>query len=147
MHRWACRLSQCVISVSEQVRDTLKFKGDKIIPAFLRPLLEEEFIPEELAVWMQERRLEGRQIIVSYASDLRSAHGEHLYGLDLLVEAFTRPEVSRKYALLFIVGSLREGDARYADMRREIDGRELSSVVPPTGHADRNELPDKVDRG
>ena len=129
MHRWACRLSQCVISVSEQVRDTLKFKGEKIIPAFLRPLLEEEFIPEELAAWMQERRLEGRQIIVSYASDLRSAHGEHLYGLDLLVEAFTRPEVSRKYALLFVVGSLREGAARYADMRREIDGRELSSVV------------------
>lgn len=128
MYRLACRLSHCVIPVSEQVRDTLKIKGE-IIPAFLPPLVEEECIPESLAAWMQERRLEGRQIIVSNASDLRSAHGEDLYGLDLLVEAFTRPEVSRRYALLFVVASLRVGAARYADMQWAIDDRELSSVV------------------
>jgi glycosyltransferase involved in cell wall biosynthesis len=128
MYRLACRLSHGVIPVSEQVRDALGIKG-YVIPAFVPPSVEEEVVPQELAAWIAERRRERRLIVVSNASNLRSAGGEDIYGLDLLVEAFARPEVNHSHALLFVVATLRFGAERFAAMKKQIEERGLTPVV------------------
>ena len=128
IYRLACRLSHRVISVSEEVRVALRLDSD-VIPAFLPPAAEEEVVPPDVAAWIAARRGEGRRIVVSNASNLRTADGNDLYGLDLLVETFARPEVARGHALLFVVASLRFGADRYETMRRQIEQHGLARVI------------------
>jgi hypothetical protein len=132
MYQMASRLSHQTLVVSEQVRDTMRIKGE-VAAAFLPPRIEDEFMPGSLAAWIAARRREGRLIVVSNASDLRQLGGEDLYGLDLLIEAFTRPEILRAHALLFMVASMRFGAERYAAMQREVVKRGLAPAVHIVG--------------
>ena len=128
LYRLACRLSHRVIPVSDEVRSALRVVGE-VIPAFLPPAAEEKIIPPDVAAWIAARRRAGRRVVVSNASNLRSPGGEDLYGLDLLVDAFTRPEVSQGHALLFVVASLRFEADRYRAMQQLIEQRGLAPVV------------------
>ena len=128
LYRLACRLSHGAILVSPGVRDALQARGD-VIPAFLPPAAAEEIVPAGIADWIAARRQEGRRIVVSNASDLRTMHGVDLYGLDMLLDAFARPDVQRDHALVFVVSSVRFGAERFDAAVAQIEQRGLASVI------------------
>lgn len=128
LYRMACAVAHRAIPVSKEIRESLGLKVEPI-PAFLPPSRSEEVVPPELADWMEMQRREGRRVAVSNASNMRLFAGQDLYGLDMLVECFARPDVARKYALLLVVASVRIGADSFKALQQDIERRGLGAQI------------------
>jgi hypothetical protein len=144
-YRLASRLAHVSVFVSEQVRAGLS-GGGPVIPAFLPPAALEEGSPAGLASWIRKQQAEGRRAIVSNASRLTKYQAEDLYGLDMLIECFSSPEVRERFACLFLVSSLDGGEEYFAACSRRIVDAGISPqfllVSEPIGFAGLLKLAD-----
>jgi glycosyltransferase involved in cell wall biosynthesis len=95
------------------------FGHGPVVPAFLAPTPDEETLPDDITAWIGRQRAAGRKIIAGNAFRVHEAPGGDIYGVDLLIEAFRRPEIAQRFACLFVIASTAKSDpamyARYAD--------------------------------
>src|SRR5690606_34972479 len=92
MHVLAVRSAQSVIYVSSEIASRFGCRG-AVAPAFLPPTDVE--LGETPKCWpiVERLRASGRRLIVSNASRPAIHDGVDLYGLDLLFDAFHRPDI------------------------------------------------------
>jgi glycosyltransferase involved in cell wall biosynthesis len=119
LYRLSAQIAHKCIYVSDTVRKGLDGAGP-IIPAFLRPDVNEERAPAHIAQWIFARQAEGRTVLASNASRLNWHKGQDLYGLDLMLDVLTDAEISQEYACVFVVSSLQGGRAYYEACQRRI---------------------------
>jgi hypothetical protein len=117
--RLVCRLPQVVVAVNEQIRADVCPRAH-VIPAYIAPGSDEEWVPEDIAAWIDDARRRGKTLVVSNAYKLVQFNGEDLYGLDLLIDSFRAPAVRARHALLFVVSSLAGCEAAFARYQQRI---------------------------
>jgi hypothetical protein len=100
----SARLAHTVIVVSQKVAESIR-GSPHVIPAFIPPFQSELAASAEVARWISERKAEGRFVFVSNAYRLEQLQGEDLYGLDLIIDAFTDSSVADRSACVFLVGA------------------------------------------
>jgi len=101
----SARLSHTVVAVSDRVGESIGGGTPRVIPAFIPPSQSEFTVSSEVAQWIAERKSEGRFVFASNAYRLERFQGGDLYGLDLIIDAFTHPSVARLCACVFVVGA------------------------------------------
>ncbi|NVD73936.1 hypothetical protein D0T25_24980 [Duganella sp. BJB488] len=126
--RLCCALAQAVVAVNGVIRDAV-CPAALVIPAYIAPGADEEWVPAALQDWIDRQRGQGRLLLVSNAYKLARFDGADLYGLDTLLEVFERAPVRRRYALLFVVASVDGCEAAYAGYQRRIVERGLQEQV------------------
>jgi hypothetical protein len=100
----SARFAHSVVAVSKEVGRSIP-GVPTVIPAFLPPESDEFSVSTEVADWISERKAEDRFVFASNAYRLERYKGEDLYGLDLVIDAFTQPAVAQRCACIFIVGA------------------------------------------
>lgn len=109
----AVSLATHVIYVSDLVRARFA-KSGSVIPAFLAPGGDELRLTQRAASLVAKHRSAQRLLVVSNASFPATYAGDDLYGLDLLVTAFSDTRVRDRYACIFMISDLR-GNAAYLE--------------------------------
>ena len=108
----AAYLSTRVIAVSADIARSLH--GQVLVaPAFIRPVATELSASEQIRRRFDAWRSEGKIVMVANASRIVEYKGHDLYGLDLLVELFERPEIRSRYACWFAISA---GDPKQAEV-------------------------------
>lgn len=81
-----------------------------VVPAFLAPTAEEETLPPDILDWVDRQRAAGRRIIAGNAFRVAVGAFGELYGIDLLLHAFRRPEINSRFSCLFVIASRAKSD-------------------------------------
>jgi len=123
-----CRLPHVVIAVNDQIRASVCPRA-LVIPAYIAPAADEEWVPDDISVWIDGVRGEGRSLIVSNAYKLVRHEGQDLYGLDLLIDCFDDPAVRKAFALVFVVSSLAGCQAPFEHFQGVIRERGLERDI------------------
>lgn len=126
--RLACRLAHSVIAVNQQIRAEVCARA-QVIPAYIAPGADEEWVPEDIQQWIAQVRQRGKALVVSNAYKLVQFNGVDLYGLDVLIDCFSDPAVRAGHALLFVVSSLADCAAPYEQYRARIAALGLEQDV------------------
>lgn len=86
--RAACRVADKTIAVSQKIASETGIEAT-IVPAYLEPGTDEEFVSDEVAKWVAHQKQNGRKIVSMNASNTARIEGTDLYGCDLLIEALS----------------------------------------------------------
>lgn len=103
--RAACLLSQERIAVSEEVAREIGLSA-LVIPAFIGPAAGEDDVPADVASWIEKRKQEGKTVLALNASRLTFVNEIDVYGVDLLISAFMRPEVRNRCAAVVCIADI-----------------------------------------
>ncbi len=121
-----------VITVNDIIPQYFNLKNYLIQPAFIPPFMKDENpLPAELISVIENKRKEGRSILVANAYRLDDYQGVDLYGLDMcidLVKDFVKNE-DESIFLIFIVSSLAKGAEKYAAFQKRIQDEKLESGI------------------
>jgi hypothetical protein len=94
-----------------------------VVPAFLAPTADEEVLSQDIVDWVARQRAAGRRIIAGNAFRVFNGAFGELYGVDLLIEAFRRPEIKSRFSCLFVIASRAKSDeALYERYVQEVAG-------------------------
>jgi hypothetical protein len=98
------------------------FGPGPVVPAFLAPTMEEETLPEDIVTWIARQRVDGRSIIAGNAFRVHQSVVGDIYGVDLLIEAFKRPEIRDRFSCLFVIASRAKSEPEmYENYVREVE--------------------------
>jgi glycosyltransferase involved in cell wall biosynthesis len=115
--RLACWLGHESIAVSNAVAIEIGLPA-KIIPAFIGPGPEDEIIPADVAAWISRQKAARRKVVAMNAYRPRKIDGVDLYGIDMLIDTFARPDVKSAFAALICVANI-DQDAPYFEFLKE----------------------------
>lgn len=123
-----CHLAQQVVAVNADIQRAVCPRA-VVIPAYIQPGVDEEWLPDDIAAWVVRVRAQGRQVLVSNAYKLVQFNGADLYGLDTLLDVFERRDVRERYALVFVVSSLADCEAPFYAAQARIQANNLGNDV------------------
>ncbi len=124
----SCAFAHKVIAVNADIQRSVCPRA-VVIPAYIAPGADEEWLPSEIASWASQVRAGGRQLLVSNAYKLVQFAGADLYGLDILLDLLERQDVRERYALVFVVSSLADCEAPYLAAQKRIQERSMQNDV------------------
>jgi glycosyltransferase involved in cell wall biosynthesis len=126
--RLACLLGQHRIAVSEAVAREIGMRAD-IIPAYINPGPEDEHIPDDVAAWMLEQQQAGRKLIAMNAYRPVKIDGVDLYGLDMLLDAFRRPDIRGKFAAVLCVANIDQDQPYFQEIRQRLQDEDMNGQI------------------
>lgn len=97
----------CYKLVFVNIETSLKFSIPPskiyIFPAFIPPSHPQDQLPEAITKFIDSTKAFDKQIVVSNAFRIIEFNGEDLYGLDLCIQAFSDPNVIKRFSLVYVV--------------------------------------------
>lgn len=126
----ATMLGQECIGVSEAVAARLGGRPH-IIPAFIPPEPAEQELKEDVAVWIAQQKKLGRKVIAFNAFCPARLNGTDLYGLDMIVAAFTDSAVRSRFAAVLCVSTFNscEEEAYFQEIRHRVSESAASDHI------------------
>lgn len=124
MFKLSTLFSHTVVAVSLEAGQLVSGPS-KIIPAFIPPSADELIVGADVAEWIAAKKDEGRFVFASNAYRLERHQGVDLYGLDLIIDAFSISPISRLCACIFIVGSPEFDPERLESLKKVIAQRQI----------------------
>ena len=98
------RLAHTVVAVSDKVSQSISARS-KVLPAFIPPAQSELAVSPQVSEWIAAKQAEGRFVFASNAYRLEQYQGQDLYGLDLIIDAFSQDPIARRCACVFVIGA------------------------------------------
>ena len=102
--RMATGLGHGTIGVSEAVAARLGGRP-YVIPAFIPPEPAEQELEGDIAVWIAQQAKLGRKVIAFNAFCPARLNGTDLYGLDMIIAAFTNSAVRTRFSAVLCVST------------------------------------------
>ena len=126
--RAACWLGHERIAVSETVASEIGLPA-KIIPAFIGPGPDDEIVPDDIVAWIGSQKAADRTVVAMNASRPMKIDGVDVYGIDLLIETFSIPEVRRAFSALICVSNIDQDGSYFQMLHERIAARDLGDIV------------------
>jgi glycosyltransferase involved in cell wall biosynthesis len=126
--QWAVDAAVTRVFVSREIEARFDAPG-VILPAFLPPASDELSVERDVDEWISRRKSEGRRIVASNASTLAVYNGQDLYGLDIIIGAFSDSAINVRFACIFFISATRGREDYLAACKAEIGRRNLSGVL------------------
>lgn len=123
--------SSKTILVNRELTKHLRIAPEKqtFFPAFIPPLDTRQKLPTEIENFINNAKLQQKKIASSNAYSILEYNHQDLYGLDLCIDAFSKPDVSELSVLIFSISEPSLNPKKIEHYQKIIRERKLDKVI------------------